>query len=103
VWGSVIAFTIAHCALWTGIATLILLAVHMAARAPAVLLFVALVFILLQLAVVALTTALSEGPLGVLAWRSILAGNALGWMVTWWYVIRRHPELRGEFARADNE
>jgi hypothetical protein len=102
-WASVIAFTIVHCALWTGIAALILLAVHTAARTPAVLMFVALVFILLQLAVIALSAALSQGPLGVLAWRSIVVGNALGWIATWWSVIRRHPELGRELARADTE
>jgi hypothetical protein len=103
VWQSVIAFTVVHGALWTGIAALILLFVHMAARIPAVLMFVAVVFILLQLAMVALATALSLGPLGTLAWRSVFVGNAVGWTVTWWYIFRWHPELRAELAKADDE
>lgn len=103
VWQSVIAFTIVHGALWTGVATLVLLGVHKAARTPPVLMFVVVVFILLQLAIVALTTALAQGQLGVLAWRSVFIGNAVGWVVMWWYIIRRHPELRDEIAHVQDE
>ena len=103
VWQSVIAFTLVHCALWTGVAALLLLGVHMAARTPPVLMFVIVVFILLQLAIVALITALSQGQLGALAWRSVFIGNAVGWLVLWWYVIRRHPELRNEMTHMQDE
>ena len=103
VWQSVIAFTVVHVALWTGVATLVLLGVHMAARTPPVLMFVVVVFILLQLAIVALTTALSQGQLGTLAWRSVFIGNAVGWLVLSWHIIRRHPELRDEMAHVQDE
>jgi hypothetical protein len=101
-WVAVIAFTIAHCGLWTLVATLLLAAVHVAARTPAVLMFVVVVFILFQLAIVAYSAALSQGPLGVLAWRSVLVGNALGWVATLWYIVRQHPELRSEFAHSED-
>lgn len=103
VWQSVIAFTVVHGALWTGVATVVLLGVHMAARTPPVLMFVVVVFILLQLAIVAFTTALAQGQLGALAWRSVFIGNAVGWSVMWWYIIRRHPELRNEIAHVQDE
>lgn len=101
-WLSVIAFTIVHCGLWTLVATLLLVAVHIAQRTPQVLMFVVVVFILLQLAITALTVALAQGSLGVLAWRSVFVGNALGWAATLWYIIRWHPELRSEFAHSED-
>jgi hypothetical protein len=101
-WVSVLAFTVVHCGLWTLVATLLLVAVHIAARTPQVLMFVVVVFILLQLAITALTMALSQGSLGVLAWRSVFVGNALGWAATVWYIIRWHPELRSEFAHSED-
>ena len=101
-WLSVVAFTIVHCALWTLVATLLLVAVHTARRTPQVLMFVIVVFILLQLAITALTVALAQSSLGVLAWRSVFVGNALGWTATLWYIIRWHPELRSEFAHSED-
>jgi len=101
-WASVVAFTIVHCGLWTLVATLLLVAVHVARSTPQVLMFVIVVFILLQLAITALTMALSQGTLGVLAWRSVFVGNALGWAATLWYIIRWHPELRSEFAHSED-
>lgn len=101
-WAAVLAFTIVHCLLWTLVATLLLAAVHVAVRTPAVLMFAVVVFILFQLAIVAYSAALSQGPLGVLAWRSVLVGNALGWIATLWYILRRHPELRSEFGHTED-
>jgi hypothetical protein len=101
-WASIVVFTIVHCGLWTLIATLLLVAVHVARRTPQVLMFVTVVFILIQLAITALTVALAQGALGALAWRSVFVGNALGWAATLWYIIRWHPELRSEFAHSED-
>lgn len=101
-WVAVIAFTIVHCALWTLLATLLLVAVHVAERTPQVLMFVIVVFILFQLAITALTVALAQSALGALAWRSVFVGNALGWAATIWYIIHWHPELRSEFAHTED-
>lgn len=101
-WVAVIVFTIVHCALWTLVATLLLAAVHTAERTPPVLMFVVVVFILIQLAITVLTVALARSALGPLAWRSVFVGNALGWAATIWYIIHWHPELRSEFAHSDD-
>jgi hypothetical protein len=96
----VIAFTIAHYALWMGVGALIMAAVRRAARAPSILLAVILLLILSQFLFVGVTAILAQGRLGAAAWRDLLIGDAIGWGAFAWYVLRTHTELRGELARA---
>jgi hypothetical protein len=96
----VIAFTIAHYAMWIAVSSLLMAAIKRAARAPSILLGVVLLLILTQLLFVGITTILSQGHLGTSAWRDLLIGDAIAWVTVGWYVLRTHRELRGELARA---
>jgi len=99
----VVAFTIAHYALWLGVGTLLIAAVRRAARSPSILLAVVLLLILSQFLFVGVTAILAQGRLGADAWRDLLIGDVIGWGAVAWYVLGRHGELRGELARAGDE
>jgi hypothetical protein len=99
-WADLLAFAIWHYAIWTGVAMLVLAVVHAAARTPSILIAGAQGFIIVQLADLGIATAVSQGPMGAMAWRALVFGNVFGWGATWLYVARRHPEVRAELARA---
>lgn len=96
----VIAFTIAHYALWMAVGTLVIAAIRRAARTPSVLLGLVLLLILMQFLFVGITAILAQGHLGAAAWRDLLIGDVIGWGAVAWYIRRAHKELRGELARA---
>jgi hypothetical protein len=99
----VIAFTIAHYAVWMGVGSLLMAAVRRAAHRPSILLGVILVLILSQFLFVGITSILAQGRLGAAAWRDLMIGDAIGWGSAACYVLRTHPELRGELARASED
>jgi hypothetical protein len=96
----VLAFTIAHYAVWIAASALIMKAVRRAARTPSILLAVILVLILTQMLFVGITAILSQGRLGTAAWRDLMIGNVIGWGAAGWYLLRAHREIPGELARA---
>ncbi|MFN2564627.1 MAG: hypothetical protein ABR499_06385 [Gemmatimonadaceae bacterium] len=96
----VVAFTIAHYALWMAVGTLIIAAVRRAVRTPSILLGLILLLILMQFLFVGITAILAQGQLGAAAWRDLMIGDVFGWGSVAWYVVRAHKELRGELARA---
>jgi hypothetical protein len=102
-WGAALAFTLAHYALWIGLGALVIRVVGVARRTPSVLIGAAVFMILLQLATIVVSAIASHSRLGALAWVSLGLGNVVGWSTLWWYVIRRHHELRDEFAHASDE
>lgn len=102
-WADVLAFTVFLFAIWIGVASAAALAVRAAARRPPVLLLAALILTLLQLAAVALTTLLAYEGMGAAAWRSVYAPHLVGWLVVWWFLLRRHPELAAELRMAGHE
>jgi hypothetical protein len=97
----VVAFTVAHYAVWIAVGTLVMAAVRRAARAPGVLLGVMLFLGLTQFLFVGVTAILAQGRLGAAAWRDLVIGDVVGWGAVAWHVLRTHRELRGELARAD--
>ena len=99
----VIAFTIAHYALWMAVGTLVIAAIRRAARTPSVLLGLVVLLILMQFLFVGITAILAQGHLGTAAWRDLLIGDVIGWGAVTWYVARTHKELRGELARASED
>lgn len=99
----VIAFTIAHYAVWIAVGILIVAAVKRAAREPSLLLFLIVLLVLTQFLFFGITAILAEGRLGPAAWRDMLIGDAIGWAAAGWYVVRAHRELRGELTRAGRD
>lgn len=99
----VIAFTIAHYAVWIGVGTLVVAAVRRAPHAPSILLGLVLLLILIHFLFLGVTGILAQSRLGPAAWYEMLIGDAIGWTVLGWYVYRRHHELRGELARAGRD
>ena len=103
-WVAVVVFTVFHLAVWLGIAELCVIVIEVAARSPAVLMLAAVVGILLLLAIAGVTTMFGSGGLGAaFAWPAIYMGSILGLCVTWWYLLREHPEVRAEFAHVDDD
>jgi hypothetical protein len=96
----VVAFTVVHCALWIGIGTLAVRAVRAAARTPAALVLAINLTIGLEVAFAVFAGMLAADGMGAQAWRAVFVGSLVGSAATWWYLVRQHPELRVEYARA---
>lgn len=96
----VVAFTIAHYAVWMAVGTLVIGAVKRAARTPSILLGLVLLLILTQFLFVGITAILAQGRMDATAWRDLMIGDVIGWGAVAWYVLRAHRELRSELARA---
>jgi hypothetical protein len=99
----VVAFTVAHYAVWMAVGTLVMAAVRRAARTPSILLGVVLLLILMQFLFVGITAILAQGRMGATAWRDLMIGDVIGWGAVAWYVLRAHRELRSELARASED
>jgi hypothetical protein len=99
-WAGVVAFTLAHYALWIAVGAIAVRLARRATRASSVLFATALAFILVQFLFVGLAAILAQGRLGVLAWRDVAIGNVLGWGALCWYVAGRHAEPRDPRAPA---
>ena len=102
-WQSVLAFTIVHFAYWCLLAVITLKMVHAASGNPSVLSLGATLFILFQFLFVGITAIMSNAGLGVFAWPSVLLGNFAGWAAAWWFIVRRHPELRTEVRHINDD
>jgi hypothetical protein len=99
----VVAFTIAHYAVWIAVSALLMAAITRAARTPSVLLGVILLLILTQFLFVGITAILAQGRLGAAAWRDLMIGDVVAWGTVAWYVLRAHREIRTELAHASEE
>ncbi len=103
-WVAVAVFTVFHLAVWLGIAELSVIVIQAAARTPAVLMLAAVVGILLLLAIAGVTAMFESGGLGAtFAWPAIYMGSILGLCVMWWYLLRKHPEVRAELAHVNDD
>lgn len=102
-WVAVAVFTLFHLAVWLGIAELSVIVIQAAARTPSLLMLAAVVGILLLLAVAGVATMFGSGGLGAaFAWPAIYLGSILGVCVMWWYLLRKHPEVRTELAHVND-
>ena len=99
----VVAFTIAHYALWQLVGRLVVRAITADARSPGILLGATVIFILLQLLFVGITQIFNETLLRRHAWPALFGGNVIGFLVAGAYLLRRHPELRSQLRRDGNE
>ena len=100
--GGVALFTTLHYILCILYGIGVLVVVHRAARAPALLVFAAFTFFILEFAFVMATVLLSNVGLGALAWVRILGGNLVGAVLTFVVLARRHPLTR-ELQQADRD
>jgi len=94
--GGVARFTALHFVFCLAYGVVAVSVVHAAAREASLMVGAAFAFFLLEFAFVMLTTILSQGSLGGLAWARILGGNAVGAALTLLILWRRHP-LAQEF------
>jgi hypothetical protein len=99
----VAAFTVVHYALWIGLGTLAVRAVRAAARTPAVLVLAINLTIGLQVAFAVFAGMMAADGMGAQAWRAVFAGSLVGSAATWWYLVRQHPEMRAQYARAADD
>lgn len=103
-WVAVAVFTVFHFVVWFAIAEIVAVVLRVATGTPAVLLLAAVITILVLLALVGITMIFaSEGLGGVFAWTAIYAGSIIGLATAASYIIRRHPEVRGELAHVDDD
>jgi hypothetical protein len=100
--GGTALFTTLHYILCVVYGIGVVAVVHQAARAPALLIFAAFTFFILEFAFAMATVLLSNVGLGELAWVRILGGNVVGAILTFALLARRHPLTR-EFRQADRE
>ena len=98
-WADVLAFTLMHYALWALFGTLIVRAIVVDGRPPGVLLWAITILVLLQLVFLGITEILAQTTLRRYAWPAIFGGNLVGWLLTGLYLLRRHPELPGQWRR----
>jgi hypothetical protein len=97
--GGVVAFTLAHYALWMLLGTLIVRAIAADVRSPGILIMAVFIFTLLQLAFVGITEIFNETQLRRHAWPALFGGNVIGLLVAGAYLARRHPALRAQLRR----
>lgn len=100
--GGVALFTTLHYILCILYGVGVVSVVHRAARAPALLVFVAFTFFILEFAFAMVTVLLANVGLGELAWVRILGGNLIGAGLTFVLLARRHP-LKAEFEKAERD
>lgn len=74
--------------------------VHQSARTPAILAGFLIAFVAFELGAFGLTTLFSESLLGGMAWYQIFIANLLAAAGMFWFMWRRHPDLRGDIDRA---
>jgi hypothetical protein len=103
VWVASVVFTVVHYALWIGVGALVIRVVYVARRTPSALVGAVFGLILLQLVTTVVLAIASHSRLGTQAWTSLGFGHVVGWTALLWYVVRRHRELRGEFAHSEDD
>jgi hypothetical protein len=74
--------------------------VHQSARTPAILAGFLIAFVAFELGAFGLTQLFSESLLGGMAWYQIFIANLLAAAGMFWFMWRRHPDLRGDIDRA---
>ncbi|MGK2962041.1 MAG: hypothetical protein ACSLFK_07835 [Gemmatimonadaceae bacterium] len=97
---NVIIYTIFHYAAFAVVGVIIAGIVHQSARTPAILAGFLIAFVAFELGAIGLTTLLAESSLGTLAWYQIFIANLLAVAAMFFYMWRRHPNLKRDIDRA---
>ena len=96
----VLIYTIFHYAAFALVGVIIASIVHQSARTPAILAGFLIAFVAFELGAIGLTTLLAESSLGSLAWYQIFIANLIAAAAMFYFMWRRHPNLRGDIDRA---
>ncbi len=96
----VIIYTIFHYAAFALVGVIIASIVHQSARTPAILAGFLIAFVAFELGAIGLTSLLAESSLGNLAWYQIFIANLLAAAAMFFFMWRRHPNLKRDIDRA---
>jgi hypothetical protein len=96
----VFIYTVFHYVAFAIVGILIAQIVHQSARTPAILAGFLIAFVAFELGAIGLTTLFTESRLGGMAWYQIFLANLLAAALMFWFMWRRHPDLRGDIDRA---
>ena len=97
--GVVAAYTVVHIAAFAVAGVLFVGAAERLARTPALLLLVAMTFVVLEAIAVGIMAVGAEWVLGTLGWWAVAAGNLLAVFAMGWFVWATHAELRRRLTR----
>ena len=101
--GGVVAFTLAHYALWILLGTLVVRAIAADTRSPGLLIVTVFVLTLVQFVFVGITEILNETQLPRHAWPALFGGNVIGLLLAGTYLVRRHRELPAQLRHDADE
>lgn len=96
----VLIYTVFHYVAFALVGILIAVVVHQSSRTPAVLAGALVAFVAFQLGAIGITTLFTETRLGGMAWYQIFLANLLATALMFWFMWRRHPQLRSDLDRA---
>ena len=96
----VFIYTVFHYVAFSIVGILIAKIVHQSARTPAILAGFLIAFVAFELGAIGLTTLFTESRLGGMAWYQIFLANLLAAALMFWFMWRRHPDLRSDIDRA---
>ena len=96
----VFIYTVFHYVAFAIVGVLIAVVVHQSSRTPAVLAGALVAFVAFQLGAIGITTLFTETRLGGMAWYQIFLANLLATALMFWFMWRRHPQLRSDLDRA---
>ena len=96
----IFAYTVFHYVAFAIVGIVIVAIVHQSSRTPAVLAGFLIAFVAFELGAIGLTTLFTESKLGGMAWYQIFLANLLAAGLMFWFIGRRHPDLRRDLDRA---
>ena len=96
----VISYTNFHYVAFALVGILVAVIVHQSARTPAILAGFLVAFVAFELGAIGITTLFTESKLGGMAWYQIFLANLVAAALMFWFIGKRHPQLRGDIDRA---
>lgn len=96
----VLLYSLLHVIAFAALGTLAVFLVHRAARTPAVLSLLIMLFAAVEVAFIGFVALLEVQVLGALAWYQVALGNLVAALSMGWYLLRSHPTVRSSFTGA---
>ena len=93
-------YTIFHYAAFMLAGIIVAKIVHQSAQTPAILAGFLIAFVAFELGAIGMTQLFAESALGGMAWYQIFLANLLACGGMFWFMWRRHPNLRRDIDRA---
>lgn len=88
-------YTPLHVLVFAVFGTLVVFLAHRAEKAPSLVALLFMLFVAFEVAFTGVVALLEQSALGALAWYQVAAGNLVAAISVGWYVLHRHPALRG--------